>query len=183
MFASDGAVPCEVLAEVAERLALRIRAKICPATGSGRTTSSDPWSRADAGNRPELDRARRDPLELLDQIDDVCEIEALVGDEVAGDGADERGGLRDLTRRQEPVQYRAEELLLPADPREVGNQVARLVAGPHVGQRLVAVERLASSLDVQAGERILSSRSGCTSSPRPACRRSPGSRRGPRRGT
>ncbi len=51
-----------------------------------------------------------------------------------------------LSRRQQLVQHRAKELLLPSDAREVGDAVAGQVPRPHVGQGGAPVERVAAGL-------------------------------------
>ena len=72
----------------------------------------------------------------------------------AGHGTINDGAFAISLGEQEPVEDRAQELLLTADPGEVRDHVARLVARTDVGQSLVPIEGLTSGLDVESRERV-----------------------------
>ena len=126
----------EVDAQVPERLALADASEDLVRDGLRIQDGQRSLEAADGGHRPELHRAGRDALELLHEIDDVRQIEPLRRHQVPRDRPDQRRGFRDLARREEAVEDGTQELLLAADPGEVGDQVARLVPGPHVRERL-----------------------------------------------
>ena len=69
-------------------------------------------------------------------------------------GRDEERRLHDHAGLQHLIHDRPEELLLAADPSEVGDVVARQVARSHVRERLRPVQSLASGFDVQSGVRV-----------------------------
>ena len=104
--------------------------------------------------RPELHRPRRQATELSDEVDQVARPQPLIAMERGQDGAHERRSARDHARSQHLVDHGSEELLLPADPREVGDVVAGEVSGPDVRERLVAVEALATGLDHERRVRV-----------------------------
>ena len=107
------------------------------------------------GDRAEVGVVRPHAAELVGEVDEVGDVEALVDDEVVEQLGDQARQVQELARLEQLADHRPEELLLPADPGEVRDAVARLVPRPDVRERRRAVERLAARLDVQPRELVL----------------------------
>ena len=107
------------------------------------------------GQRAEVRVVGPDTLEEPREVDQLGGVESLVHHEVPEQLGDQILQAQELAGPEHLRDHRAQELLLPADPREVRHLVARLVPRPDVRERGPPVEVLAAGGDVEQRQRVL----------------------------